>query len=124
LLQQVRQTALAAYDHQDVPFEKLVEELHPPRDPSRTPYFQHLFILQNAPMQSVQLPGLTLTTLQPNKASSLFDLTLTMWDNEPGMRGYLEYNTDLFSDETMARFVAHFQQLMAAIVAQPDAFHG
>jgi amino acid adenylation domain-containing protein len=120
LLQQVRQTALAAFDHQDVPFEKLVEELHPPRDPSRTPYFQHLFILQNAPMHSVQLPGLTLTTLQPNKASSLFDLTLTMWDNEPGMRGYLEYNTDLFSDETMARFVAHFQQLMAAITAQPD----
>ncbi len=120
LLKQIRQTTLNAFAHQDVPFEKLVEELHPPRDPSRTPFFQHLFILQNAPMQSVALPGVTLTTLQPNKASSLFDLTLTMWDDERSMRGYLEYNTDLFSDETMARFVTHFQQLMRHIGQQPD----
>ncbi|MCA9944681.1 MAG: hypothetical protein KC449_14425 [Anaerolineales bacterium] len=121
LLKQIRQTTLDAFAHQDVPFEKLVEELHPPRDPSRTPFFQHLFILQNAPMQSVKLPGVTLTPLQPNKASSLFDLTLTMWDDDQGMRGYLEYNTDLFCDETMARFVTHFQQLMRQIGQQPDA---
>ncbi|MAT97567.1 MAG: non-ribosomal peptide synthetase [Anaerolineaceae bacterium] len=122
LLKQIRQTTLDGFAHQDVPFEKLVEELHPPRDPSRTPYFQHLFILQNAPFQSVELPGVTLTALQPNKASSLFDITLTMWDDDKqGMRGYLEYNTDLFSSETMARFVTHFQQLMRHIGQQPDA---
>ena len=119
-LKQIRQTTLDAFAHQDVPFEKLVEELHPPRDPSRTPYFQHLFILQNAPMQTVELPELSLSTLQPNKASSLFDLTLTMWDDTQGMRGYLEYNTDLFTDGAMAQFVTHFQQLMAHIGQQPD----
>ena len=120
LLKQVRQTALDAFSHQDVPFEKLVEDLHPPRDPSRSPYFQHLFILQNAPMQNIKLPGLSLTTLQPNKASSLFDITLTIWDNEEGMRGYLEYNTDLFDDDSTAQFVAHFQQLLAQIGQHPD----
>ncbi|MCZ7672456.1 MAG: amino acid adenylation domain-containing protein [Chloroflexi bacterium] len=120
LLKQVRQTTLDAFAHQDVPFEKLVEELHPPRDPSRSPYFQHLFILQNAPMQEMELPELSLTTLQPNKASSLFDITLTMWDDKQGMRGYLEYNTDLFADETMAKFVTHFQQLLGQICQHPD----
>ena len=119
-LAQMRQKALDAFAHQDIPFEKIVEELHPARDPSRTPYFQHLFILQNAPMQALQIADLNLTTMQPNKASSLFDITMTMWDNEEGMRGYLEYNTDLFADATMAQFVTHFQQLLHQVCQHPD----
>lgn len=118
-LAHVRQTALSAFAHQDIPFEKLVKELNPPRDPSRSPIFQHAFVFQNAPMHAVDLSGLTLTTLKPDKASSLFDLTLCMWDNEDGLHGYFEYNTDLFSDDTIARLLTHFQQLLAQVGQQP-----
>ncbi|HFC11443.1 MAG TPA: non-ribosomal peptide synthetase, partial [Anaerolineae bacterium] len=122
LLQQVRQTALDAYSNQAVPFEKLVEAVQPVRDPSRNPLFQVLFTLQNAPQGSRQLPDLELALLQPQKGTSQFDLSLTLWQEGAAIAGYLEYNSDLYTTATIARMVGHYQNLLVEIgrdAAQP-----
>lgn len=131
LLERVRQVALAAYEHQDLPFEKLVEELDPDRDLSRNPLFQVAFALQNAPMQTFQLPGLTLEPTPLNSESARFDLEVhlwepdhglrSLWQSEAGLSGFICYSTDLFDSDRIARLVGHFQTLLAAIVAQPEA---
>ncbi|HKG78816.1 MAG TPA: condensation domain-containing protein, partial [Pyrinomonadaceae bacterium] len=101
LLGRVRETALGAYAHQDVPFEKLVEELQPERDLSRSPLFQVMFALQNAPQESLRLEGLTLSRVRVETEIAKFDLLLNMEDTEQGIKGALEYNTDLFERETV-----------------------
>jgi amino acid adenylation domain-containing protein len=131
LLAQVRETALAAYEHQDLPFEKLVEELAPDRDPSRNPLFQVAFALQNAPMQPLELPGLRLEPLQLESGSTRFDLEVHLWEPTHGLRslwqspdglsGFIAYSTDLFDRERIDRLSGHFQTLLAGIVADPDA---
>ena len=120
LLQRVREVALAAYEHQDIPFEKLVEELQPERDLSRTPLFQIVFALQNAPMPPFKLPNLTLNSLPIDKGTAAYDLNVAMWRNEQTLHGRIEYNTDLFEDETITRFANHFQHLLQAVVANPN----
>ncbi|MBI4782433.1 MAG: amino acid adenylation domain-containing protein [Oscillatoriophycideae cyanobacterium NC_groundwater_1537_Pr4_S-0.65um_50_18] len=131
LLRQVREVALAAYAHQDVPFEKLVEELHPDRDLSRNPLFQVVFALQNAPMHSLELPNLTLKPWQLAIGTTRFDLEFHLWEQsqglsglwqEPveGISGFVAYNTDLFDAATIARLLTHFQTLLEAVVAHPD----
>ncbi|RMD90310.1 MAG: non-ribosomal peptide synthetase, partial [Calditrichaeota bacterium] len=96
LLNQVKQVTLNAYEHQDLPFEKLVEELQPQRDLSTSPIFQVMFILQNAPTHTLEFPGLILSPLAGNNNSSRFDLSLYMGEGENGLVGVFEYNTDLF----------------------------
>ncbi|VAW42410.1 Polyketide synthase modules and related proteins, partial [hydrothermal vent metagenome] len=120
LLKQVRETTLDAYEHQDLPFEKLVEELQPERDLSRTPLFQVIFAFQNAPMSALELPGLTLNSLPIDKGTAAYDFNVAMWRNNQTLKGRIEYNTDLFEDATIARFDSHFQQLLEGIVANPD----
>ncbi|MFD2171160.1 amino acid adenylation domain-containing protein [Tumebacillus lipolyticus] len=127
LLQQVRQTALDAYAHQDVPFEKLVEKLAPKRDLSYTPLFQTMFVLQNTPMTGLQLPGMsieaagvTITRVGVEKRSAQFDLQLIMADSPDGLMGQIEYNTDLFDERTIVRMAEHFQTLLAHVVESPD----
>ncbi|OUL26115.1 non-ribosomal peptide synthetase [Nostoc sp. 106C] len=120
LLGRVREVTLGAYDHQDLPFDVLVEELKPRRDLSHTPLFQVMFVLQNAPMSAVELSGLSLQALQSESSTAKFDLTLLMEETESGIRGGLEYNTDLFDAATIARMVAHLQTLLAGIVANPN----
>jgi amino acid adenylation domain-containing protein len=119
LLAQVRETALGAYAHQDVPFEQLVEELKPPRDLGHAPLFQVMLVLQNAPAQALQLPGLTLQAMQEQEHSAKFDLTLTVEERAGELRARLAYSTDLFEASTMARLAARFQRLLAGIVAEP-----
>ncbi|WNG36167.1 amino acid adenylation domain-containing protein [Archangium violaceum] len=119
LLQQVRDTTLAAYEHQDVPFEKLVEELQPQRDPSRPPLFQVMFALQNMPIPELALGGLTLSPLEFEGGISKFDLSLFMQETSQGLRGVLEYNTDLFEPATITRMAEHLQVLLSAVVASP-----
>lgn len=119
LLSQVHETVLAAYAHQDVPFEKLIEELQPPRDMSHTPLVQVMFILQNMPMADLVLSGLTLSLSPVETKTAKFDLTLSMEETKTGLSGCLEYNTDLFKAETITRLLGHFQILLAAIVADP-----
>ncbi|WP_052672410.1 non-ribosomal peptide synthetase [Aliterella atlantica] len=131
LLAQVKEVTLAAYEHQDIPFEKLVEELHPERDLSRNPLFQVVFALQNAPMQPLELSGLTLQPLKFDVATTRFDLELHLWESGyglsslweeqiEGISGFIAYNTDLFDAEAIALFTNHFQNILAAIVANPD----
>jgi amino acid adenylation domain-containing protein len=120
LLGRVREVALGAYAHQDLPFERLVEELHPGRDLSRTPLFQVMFALQNAPMKALELSGLTLCPLEIDSGTAKFDLTLSMTQEAQGLKGRLEYNTDLFETDTITRMLGHFQSLLEGVAADPD----
>ncbi|MBE9190295.1 amino acid adenylation domain-containing protein [Gloeocapsopsis crepidinum LEGE 06123] len=120
LLERVREVTLGAYTHQDLPFEQLVEELQPERDLSHNSLFQVMFILQNAPTETLQLPGLTLSPLAVESQTANFDLTLSMVETEQGLSGWFEYNTDLFDATRITRMIEHFQTLLTGIVANPD----
>ena len=120
LVARVRSTAFGAYAHQAVPFEKVVEELQPERDLSRTPLFQVLFILQNTPMAPVELPGLRLSPVSLDGGVSKFDLTLEVREGGQGLRGSLEYSTDLFERATMLRFAGHLRSLFEGLAAHPE----
>ncbi|MBV9789291.1 MAG: AMP-binding protein, partial [Chloroflexi bacterium] len=120
LLARARETTLAAYAHQDVPFEKLVEELQPTRDLSRSPFFQVMFALQNAPVSEINLPELRLHALGSGTHTAKFDLTLFMEQTPHGLIGAVEYNTDLFDPSTIDGMIEHFATLLAGIVANPD----
>ncbi|MUG94288.1 amino acid adenylation domain-containing protein [Scytonema sp. UIC 10036] len=119
LLPQIREMALNAYAHQDLPFEMLVEALQPERDLSHTPLFQVMFALQNAPMSDVELSGLTIGHLPIESATAKFDLTLVMENTRTGLVGGWEYNSDLFERSTIERMTGHFVTLLLAIVANP-----
>src|ERR687885_401863 len=114
LLGRVREVALRAYAHQDLPFEKLVEELHPERNLSYHPLFQVVFSLQNTPIEALELPGLTLSRLDFDNPSAKFDLEFHMWESPEGLRGQVVYSTDLFDDTTITRMLGHFQTLLEA----------
>ncbi|MFY0567871.1 non-ribosomal peptide synthase/polyketide synthase [Archangium lansingense] len=120
LLARVREGALEAYAHQDVPFEKLVEELKPVRDPRYTPLFQVLFSLQNVPRARLELPGLTLTGLDTDKGGSKFDLSLSLEEWEGGLRGLFSYNACLFDEGTAARWMTELEALLDAVAMEPD----
>jgi amino acid adenylation domain-containing protein/FkbM family methyltransferase len=120
LLARVRKVALGAYEHQDLPFEKIVEELKPERDLSHNPLFQIMFSLQNVPRQSVELPDLTLRAVDVTFGTAKFDLTLFMIEEAGSLTASLAYNTDLFNDATISRMLGHFQVLLQGIVANPD----
>jgi amino acid adenylation domain-containing protein len=122
VLERVRSAALSAYAYQDLPFEKLVEALQPDRDLSRTPLFQVMFVLQNVPMQELQLQGLKLTPISIDTGAVAYDLTLSLSEHEETLTGWLEYNTGLFKSETIKWMVQHFRTLLENIVenaAQP-----
>ncbi|MBR8838800.1 MAG: amino acid adenylation domain-containing protein [Stigonema ocellatum SAG 48.90 = DSM 106950] len=120
LLQRVRQVALDAYAHQDVPFEKVVEALLAERNPSYSPLFQVMFVLLNTPPAKLELPGLSLTPLEIENPTAKFDLTLLMTESKQGLSGSLEYNSDLFEEATITRMLGHFQTLLEGIVANPE----
>jgi amino acid adenylation domain-containing protein len=120
LLTRVRETALGAYTHQDLPFEMLVEALQPERDLSHTPLFQVAFVLQNAPFSQVELSELTISDLPIESPIAKFDITLAMGNTANGLVGVWEYNTDLFDASTIARLANHFVTLLEGIVANPQ----
>jgi len=120
VLGRVREVALGAYAHQEVPFEALVEALHPRRDMSRAPLFQVMFDLQSAPLEALRLPDVTFRPLPVDNGTAKFDLALSMEQAEGGLRGYLNYNTDLFDPQTIERMLAHLLALLEGIVANPD----
>src|SRR3990172_7800992 len=119
LVGRVRETALGAYAHQDLPFERLVEELQPPRDLSHTPLFQVMFALQNAPLAKLELPGLALTPLPTDSATAKFDLTLQMTEGGEGLACEIEYNIDLFARSTIDRLAGPLEQLLESAAADP-----
>ena len=113
-------TALDAYAHQDLPFEQLVEALHPDRDMSRSPLVQVSFALQNAPMPPLEVEGLRLTSLELQAKTVRFDMEVHLWDTPTGIEGYLLDYRDIFERPTMARFVRHFELLLRAAMAEPE----
>ncbi len=119
LLEQVRETTLEAYAHQDLPFEKLVEELQPQRSLSYSPLFQVMFVLRNTTAAGLEIPGLSISPFKVEEVAAQFDLTLAIEETESGLLCGWEYNTDLFETATIQRMAEHFQILLAGIVANP-----
>ncbi len=121
LLEQVRSTALLAYDHADLPFERLVDELALGRDLSRQPLVQVMFALENALPTPPVLAGLTVSPLDSARAVAKFDLTLALFDRGDELAGSIEYSTDLFDRVTVKRLAGRFVHLLAAVAADPEA---
>ena len=119
LLVRVKTSTLDAYSHQDIPFERLVEELQPERSLSYQPIFQVVFALQNAPQRSLELAGLHLQRLPLHQGTSAFDMSWFATHVAAGMEIRVEYNTDLFEPATIIRAIGHFQTLLEAIVENP-----
>jgi len=119
LLKRVRETALGAYAHQDLPFEKIVEWAQPERSLSYTPIFQIMFALQNQPRATFSLPGLSVSPLKRETDTAKYDLTLFVTETDEGLACWLEYNTDLFAETTVARLLDHYEVLLKGIVADP-----
>jgi len=119
-LARVRETTLGAFSNQDVPFEKLVAALNPERSPNRSPLFQTMFTLQNSSAPAISSPGLTLTPLKLPATTAKFDLTLIAEEEPAGISLSFEYSTELFAPETIKRMLGHLQNLLDAIVIDPD----
>ncbi len=120
LLRQVKETTLGAYAHQELPFEKLVEELQPERAMSHSPIFQVMFVYQNTPPLNVDFGAVAARPVGFEMGIAKFDLLLEMAESEEGLRAGLQYNTDLFDRPTIERMLDHFETLLAGIVAAPD----
>jgi amino acid adenylation domain-containing protein/non-ribosomal peptide synthase protein (TIGR01720 family)/FkbM family methyltransferase len=121
LLHRVREVALGAYTHQDLPFERLVSEVNPDREPGRSPLFQAMFTLQNNPQETLKLRGLTLRPSQNDHRTAKFDLNLVLGESTDRIVGSLEYNADLFSADRMRDMVETFIRLVNGAVEDPDA---
>jgi amino acid adenylation domain-containing protein len=119
-LGRVREAALGAFAHQDLPFELLVEELAPERNLTHAPVFQVLFVFQNAPLGSMELPGLVWIPLETGAGAAKFDLTLTLWEQDDGLTGYLDFHRDLFDEATVRRWSRHLGVLLEGMVREPE----
>jgi amino acid adenylation domain-containing protein len=120
LVRRVRETALGAYAHQSFPFEKLIEELQPEREWSQTPLVQVIFALQNAPPADLSALDLKLNYVEGETGTAKFDLTMALQETAEGLTGSLEYRRDLFSAATIKRLLGHFENLLRAVVANPN----
>ena len=121
MLQRVRDIALGAFNHQDVPFEKLLLELQPVRTLSHNPLFQVWFVLQNAQAERAEFVGLTTESLAIESEATRHDLQLTLWETADGLEGAFHYSTDLFDPTSIAQVEKQFQVLLAAISAHPES---
>ncbi|MFP2902228.1 amino acid adenylation domain-containing protein, partial [Corallococcus sp. 4LFB] len=119
LLGRVKDVTLGAYAHQELPFEKLVEALQPPRRPGLAPFFQVALTLQNTLTTALELPGVTFKPLDTASGTSRFDVSLTFSEGPSGLTGLLEYRTDLYDEATVTRLMEHLRLLLEAAVAQP-----
>jgi len=120
LPQRVREVAMSACVHQDLPFEKLVEEVRSSRDTSRHPMFQVMFALENASTAALELPELKMELMPVETETAMFDLTLSLQETASDITGSFEYNTDLFDTSTIKRMARHFQVLLEGIIASPE----
>ena len=121
LLHRVREVTLGAYTHQEVPFEKLVEELQPERSLSHTPLFQVAFGVQNTPQIELELPGMKLNTVGAPQDVGRFELTVWVVETSEGMQVRWTYNTDLFDESRIERMQSHYEMLLQSIIAEPEA---
>jgi amino acid adenylation domain-containing protein len=120
LMARTRKTALDAYERQDLPFEKLVKELRPERDPSRTPLFQVMFVFENTPHAELDFPGLTASRFELDGGTAKLDLSVSVEETAGSLNAIFEYNTDLFGHDTISRMLGHFETLLQSIAANPE----
>ncbi|MDY7094118.1 MAG: non-ribosomal peptide synthase/polyketide synthase, partial [Acidobacteriota bacterium] len=120
LLRRVRRVCVDAFAHQELPFERLVDELQPDRDLSHSPLFQVMFMLQPAAAGELQLPGLEVSVQEPDTGTSKFDLSLALHRGAEGLEGRIEYSRELFDRDRMARMAGHLEALLTAAVAEPQ----
>ena len=120
LLERVKEVTLGAYSHQDLPFEKLVEELRPERDMSRNPLVQVLFALQNAPDEGLELRGIKLQLIGGAQEVTRLDLEAHFWESKQGITGRLIYNMDLFESGTIGQMAGHLERLLEEMVKKPE----
>jgi amino acid adenylation domain-containing protein len=120
VLEQVRKMTLDAYTHQDLPFDKLLEEIQPERDLSRTPLFQVMLILQNTGEAQLRTPGLTIEEIEIENKVAPFDLRFVLHESPLGIKGHLDYCNALFEPATIRRMLEHFQILLESILDGPD----
>ncbi|HEV7518703.1 MAG TPA: condensation domain-containing protein, partial [Thermoanaerobaculia bacterium] len=121
LLRQVHEAAMGAYAHQDLPFERLVEELQPERHLSHAPLFQAAFAYQNVPLPAWRIAELAFSLLELDSGAAMFDLMLDLQETPAGLKGWFQYSTDLFDGATVARFAAGLEALLTGIVAAPGS---
>ena len=119
VVRKVRAVSLGAYAHQDVPYEKIVEQLHPERVSGHNSLFQVTFSLQSASRESIELKNLSLSQIGADTGTAQFDLILNMADTKAGLRGILVYSTELFFADTIVRMLRHFEKLLRVIVERP-----
>ena len=120
LLNRTREMALGAYAHQDMPFEKLVEEIQPERSLNRQALFQVMFVLHNAPSTALEIAGLSIDAMRVHNNTAKFDLLFSIREEHDGLRCVMEYSTDLFDDATITRMLGQYETLLRSIVADPD----
>ena len=120
LLRRVRERALGAYTHQDLPFEQLLQHLRLERDIAHTPLFQVMFAYQTEMAQASEIPDLSIHPIEIHNCTAKFDLTLAVVENGDEIRMNLEYDTDLFDLDRIERMAGHFQTLLQSIIADPD----
>jgi amino acid adenylation domain-containing protein len=121
VLRRVREATLGAYEHQDVPFERLVEELQPERSLGHSPLFQAMFVLEDENRSPVALPGLAVESVGPGFHAAKFDLTLFLAPTPEGLAGGLVYSTDLFDAGTIRRMLGHLERVLEQVSEDPDA---
>jgi amino acid adenylation domain-containing protein len=119
-LDDVRETSIEAFTNHDLPFEHIVEALHPVRDTSHSPIFQVMFILQNTPLRSISFEKMKASPVYLDGGASKYDLTLIIWESPEGMSCFFEYNTDLFERSTIERMMGHYQTILDGICANPE----
>ncbi|HEV2799878.1 MAG TPA: condensation domain-containing protein [Pyrinomonadaceae bacterium] len=119
LLGRVRETALGAYAHRELPFEKLVEVVNPTRSAKYAPVFQVKFVLQNMPTEEMDMQGLRLEPFLVDTVAAKFELTPMLWEKPDGLAGWFEYNRDLFTGATVERFARQFKLILSSIVVEP-----
>ncbi|HEX8276243.1 MAG TPA: amino acid adenylation domain-containing protein [Longimicrobiaceae bacterium] len=120
VLRRVREATLGAYEHQDVPFERLVEELQPERSLSHSPLFQVLFALQNTGDEAARLGAVEMEGLETGDAAAKFDLSLVLGEEDGGVSGTASYRAELWEPATVRRMLGHFRAVLEALAADPD----
>jgi amino acid adenylation domain-containing protein len=121
VVSRVREVALGAYAHQEVPFERLVEELRPERSHGHTPFFQVAFAFQNVPAHQLVLPGLVVEPVHMETRTAKFDLTLFLYETEGQLMAHLEYSADLFEAPTIDRLLEHYRTVLEGVATSPAA---
>jgi amino acid adenylation domain-containing protein len=120
LLKKARESCFGAYAHQDIPFELVLETIQPERSTSYSPLFQTMFQLQGAAVENLRLPGLQCSRMNVDTGTAKFDLMLSLDNKEDNLSGWLEYNSDIFKQETAARLLNHLETLLTGIVKDPE----